>query len=163
MALRPFASVFVLGIIVVTTSSVLAQDAQSAEHPHRFNAPRRTIPTGTTGLQSATTQKDVPTIVRETADSAVLVVVMDSAGREIRQGSGFVVSADGKIVTNYHVIEGATSAVVKLPSGAFFEVEGVLGTDVSKDLAVLKAAGRGFTPRSRLLGPRESHDGRGAA
>ena len=32
-------------------------------------------------------------------------------------GTGFAVSADGKIATNYHVIEGASKIFVKLPKG----------------------------------------------
>ena len=57
-------------------------------------------------------------------------------------GSGFLVSADGKIITNYHVIKGANSAIVKLTDGAFFPVKGVLTWDADKDLAVIKVTGK---------------------
>ncbi len=50
------------------------------------------------------------------------------------------------MVTNFHVIEGATSAVVKFPDGAFYFVEGVLAGDRDRDIAVLKieASGKEF-------------------
>ena len=62
------------------------------------------------------------------------------------QGSGFIVSTDGKVVTNYHVIDGADSAMVKLSDGGIYVVEGIVGADKDKDVAVLKlkASGREF-------------------
>ncbi len=57
-------------------------------------------------------------------------------------GSGFLVSADGEIVTNHHVIKEAHSAVVKLWNGAFFPVAGVLATDTDGDLAIIKVNGK---------------------
>ena len=89
-----------------------------------------------------TGQKEVPEIARDAVKAAVLLVVSDKTGREIRQGSGFVASNDGKIVTNYHVIEGADSALVKFSNGAFYLVEGVLAVDPAMDIAILKAAGK---------------------
>jgi putative serine protease PepD len=53
-------------------------------------------------------------------------------------GSGFVVSADGKIITNEHVVEGATSVTVKLGVNGKAQTAQVLGADASKDLALLK-------------------------
>ena len=61
------------------------------------------------------------------------------------QGSGFFVDRTGKLVTNFHVIEAAASAVVKSSMGAFYPVKGVLGIDKEHDLAVLKVAGSDFT------------------
>ncbi len=53
------------------------------------------------------------------------------------QGSGFVFDSDGHIVTNYHVVEGATELEVAFPSGA--KVRGkVIGTDLDSDLAVIE-------------------------
>ncbi len=53
------------------------------------------------------------------------------------QGSGFVYDADGHIVTNEHVVDGADSVSVKFWNGATYDAE-VVGTDASTDLAVLK-------------------------
>lgn len=53
------------------------------------------------------------------------------------QGSGFVIDKEGHIVTNYHVVEGASEVEVDFPSG--YKTYGdVLGTDLDSDLAVVK-------------------------
>lgn len=59
-------------------------------------------------------------------------------------GSGFVLAANGTVVTNAHVIEGASRIVVTLNSGRELEAE-VLGFDRDSDVAVLKVDGRNLT------------------
>ncbi|MGV0950093.1 MAG: DegQ family serine endoprotease [Azonexus sp.] len=53
------------------------------------------------------------------------------------QGSGFVVSADGTILTNAHVVDGAEEVIVKLTDKREFKAK-VLGLDTASDVAVLK-------------------------
>jgi putative serine protease PepD len=53
------------------------------------------------------------------------------------QGSGFVYDTEGHIVTNDHVVEGATSVKVTFANGATYKAT-VVGTDPSTDLAVIK-------------------------
>ncbi len=52
-------------------------------------------------------------------------------------GSGFIISADGYIVTNHHVIDGAEKITITLNDRREFEAE-VIGSDSLSDLAVLK-------------------------
>ncbi|KIN62141.1 putative trypsin-like serine protease [Sulfitobacter noctilucicola] len=52
-------------------------------------------------------------------------------------GSGFIISEDGKIVTNHHVVDGAEKVSVKLADGRRFDAE-VVGSDPMTDIAVLK-------------------------
>ena len=59
-------------------------------------------------------------------------------------GSGVVISADGYIVTNYHVIAGQTSIQVAVGGDTYDAT--VVGTDESSDLAVLKVNATGLTP-----------------
>jgi Trypsin-like peptidase domain len=87
---------------------------------------------------------DIPAISREARGAVVSIVMADKSGQPIAQGSGFVVSRDGQIVTNYHVIKTGASAVVKLPDGSFFNVDGVLAFDKKRDIAVIKAHGNNF-------------------
>jgi S1-C subfamily serine protease len=89
-------------------------------------------------------QLSVAEIVRRTSDAVVQIVVTDKAGNDLALGSGFIVSADGKIVTNFHVIKGAHSAIAKLANGSFFPVDGVLAADVDGDLVLLKVQGKGL-------------------
>ncbi len=53
------------------------------------------------------------------------------------QGSGFVYDMQGHIITNYHVVEGATDLEVDFPSGVKVRGE-VIGTDLDSDIAVIK-------------------------
>ena len=63
-------------------------------------------------------------------------------------GSGFIISADGYIVTNNHVIEGADEIVVKLHDGRSFKAK-LVGTDPKLDVALLKIPATGL-PAAKL-------------
>ena len=60
-------------------------------------------------------------------------------------GSGFIISEDGYIVTNYHVISGASSVKVTLYNGDTYDAT-VIGGDSDYDVAVLKINATGLTP-----------------
>ncbi|MHC4154078.1 MAG: trypsin-like peptidase domain-containing protein, partial [Planctomycetota bacterium] len=53
------------------------------------------------------------------------------------QGSGFIVSADGYILTNNHVVEDAEEIIVTLRDGVEFKAE-IVGTDTQNEVAVIK-------------------------
>ena len=53
--------------------------------------------------QSAPLRKDIPSIAKA-ANGAIVTIVMGNENRPIAQGTGFLVSPDGAIATNYHVI-----------------------------------------------------------
>ena len=63
----------------------------------------------------------------------------DGAAPAPRQGlgSGFIISEDGQIVTNHHVVAGAEKVTVKLADGRSFDAE-VVGSDAMTDIALLK-------------------------
>jgi hypothetical protein len=56
-------------------------------------------------------------------------------------GSGFVVTKDGKIVTNLHVIRDMKNVTVQTATGEIFDSISVLATDERRDLAIVKIAG----------------------
>jgi Do/DeqQ family serine protease len=58
-------------------------------------------------------------------------------------GSGVVVSADGYVLTNHHVIDNARTVEVELADGRVFKAR-VVGSDAPSDLAVLKLEARGL-------------------
>jgi serine protease Do len=60
-------------------------------------------------------------------------------------GSGFIVSADGYILTNNHVVEGATTVTVRLLDRREFTAH-VIGTDENTDVAVIKIDARNLAP-----------------
>ena len=59
------------------------------------------------------------------------------------QGSGFITRSDGVILTNAHVVEGASEVDVTLPDGRSFSGK-VLGVDPVTDVAVVKVAASGL-------------------
>lgn len=62
------------------------------------------------------------------------------------QGSGVVVDAAGYILTNYHVIEGATAVRVRFSDGRIVDDAHVVGVDPPTDLAVLRVPAEGLIP-----------------
>lgn len=100
--------------------------------------------------QLAPVRKDIPAIAKAANGSIVSIVMSNDKGKAIAQGTGFVVSRDGLIVTNYHVIAEGSSAVAKLPDGEFYSVDGVLAFDKVRDVAIIKAHGKTF--RTLALG-----------
>jgi serine protease Do len=83
-------------------------------------------------------------LVAEMAPAVVSIVVETvsydwfwQAVPETGAGSGIIVSSDGYIVTNNHVVEGAQKVTVTLSDGSAFAAT-VVGTDAQTDLAVVK-------------------------
>lgn len=62
----------------------------------------------------------------------------DSSNQVVATGSGFIATTDGKVVTNFHVINGAYSAVLKLYDGRSYSVSGVVNYDKDRDIAILQ-------------------------
>ncbi len=60
-------------------------------------------------------------------------------------GSGFVVSADGYILTNHHVVDGSDQVTVRLLDRREFKAK-IVGTDPNTDLAVLKIEAKNLVP-----------------
>ncbi|MBJ6983146.1 Do family serine endopeptidase [Luteimonas sp. MC1750] len=68
----------------------------------------------------------------------------DPGGRGgLSMGSGFLVSADGYVITNHHVVDGATAVRVTLPDRRGFDAD-VVGSDEQSDVAVLKIDASGL-------------------
>ena len=96
------------------------------------------------GQQSTLDKKDIATIAKEANGAVVSIVMSDKEGHPLAYGSGFLISKDGWIVTNYHVIKTGSSAMIKLPDGAFLPADGVVASDKGRDVAIIKAHGNDF-------------------
>jgi serine protease Do len=71
--------------------------------------------------------------------------------RRVSSGSGFIITTDGYIMTNNHVVEGATKLQVTLDTGEKFEAD-VIGTDPMIDLGLIKIDPKGKTLPTLPLG-----------
>ena len=90
-------------------------------------------------------------VYASTVNSVVSINTTATAGTNIfgqtvetaSAGSGFIISSDGYIVTNYHVVKGATSVKVTLYSGDTYDAT-VIGGDSDYDVAVIKINASGL-------------------
>jgi S1-C subfamily serine protease len=100
--------------------------------------------TATLTFGSTTTQTSLSvTEIAKKVESVVYIEVAFSDGKGA-SGSGFIISPDGRIVTNYHVIDGAESGKVVLNDETTFTDIKVLGWDKEGDLAIIKISGSGL-------------------
>ncbi|MEU7345550.1 trypsin-like peptidase domain-containing protein [Streptomyces bacillaris] len=99
--------------------------------------------TGSTGTVQGTTVSQsskgtVAGVAEAVSPTIVEIGATSSAGKST--GSGVVITEDGEIVTNNHVISGAQQIEVTLSTGRTYTAD-VVGTDPDKDLALIKLRG----------------------
>jgi S1-C subfamily serine protease len=112
----------------------------------------------------AADEKSTISLFEHTRDSVVFIstsaVVRDFWSRDVLSvprgtGSGFIWDDAGHVVTNYHVIEGASEATVKLADGSNYKCS-LVGASPAHDIAVLKIGSGYKRPSPVPLGT--SHD-----
>jgi len=136
----PAAFALYLGVCMVGGGALLAgcgADAEAAETVE------------TVAAQAAETQaaphlpinydphKSLAPMIKAVGPAVVAVYTQGRGGQPKGAGSGFILSADGLVVTNHHVVEGAAGLEVRLSTGQRFRAE-VLGSDQATDLALLR-------------------------
>lgn len=125
-----------------TTTSALEQDSAASRAtvvPPSSGFDPRTFP----GAGSGATTTDATSATAATAAHQVgLVTIVTTLGYEDAQaaGTGIVLTADGEILTNNHVIDGATELEVTVESTGAVYAATVVGTDATADVAVLQLA-----------------------
>ena len=92
-----------------------------------------------TGL-STDLEADLIALYERINPSVVQIFIFDESQIPIGSGTGFVYDGDGHIVTNNHVVAGATALEVVFPDGERRSAE-IGGTDVDSDLGVVRVEG----------------------
>ena len=87
---------------------------------------------------------DVAGVVDHVAPSMVTISTDVEGGHAL--GTGVIISADGEILTNAHVVNGASSIRVRLSGETEPREANLLAEDVGNDLALLRMAGDGYQP-----------------
>ena len=96
--------------------------------------------------QTLVSEQSATVSVAERISPAIVTIeVTTTSGESV--GSGVIYSADGWIVTNRHVVEGATAMTVHLEDGRDFPGR-VYGVDTLTDLAIVKVEATGLTAAS---------------
>src|SRR4030095_16066978 len=80
-------------------------------------------------------------IAREQSKAVVIIEALDERGSVTGQGSGFIVTTQGAVVTNLHVVLGASSVRVQLPGGDAYKTSDLVDVDEAKDIAIVKVKG----------------------
>jgi TonB family protein len=78
-------------------------------------------------------------VAAQVAPAVILISIFDSSGKLLRNGTGFFISEDGRLVTSRSVVEGGAHAVAKTSDGRIHNVSGVLANGGTLDLVLLKA------------------------
>jgi serine protease Do len=106
----------------------------------------------TTGVSNSTRDLTIPEIASIALKSVVEITTETvQTGSRMRQyisqgaGSGVIITQDGYIVTNHHVIEGASRITVTTSEGRNYTAT-LVGTDKRTDLAVIKIDAEGLQP-----------------
>jgi len=97
------------------------------------------VPTSKPVLPSLSKQieesnESLPSIIKRIAPSIVIVFAYDDKGEFLKLGSGFFISQNGDIVTNYHVVEGASSAQIKASDGKTYAIARIIAADKQNDI-----------------------------
>jgi S1-C subfamily serine protease len=77
-------------------------------------------------------------LAKQTRPAVYLLVLQDEDGKTIGAGTGFLVSSDGLLVTNQHVVAEAHTIIAKAENGGLFPVTRIIATDSRNDLALIQ-------------------------
>jgi serine protease Do len=81
---------------------------------------------------------DIPALVQKAKPAVVEILTFDRQNNLLKTGTGFFVSSDGWLLTNYHVISGGNSVMAKTPTGAVYVLKGIVFTSETYDVACLQ-------------------------
>ncbi|NBT89266.1 MAG: LysM peptidoglycan-binding domain-containing protein [Verrucomicrobia bacterium] len=87
---------------------------------------------------SAAEVPDLRALAKQARPAVYLLAIQDEDGEVKGSGTGFLVSPDGLLVTNHHVVAGAKQILAKAENGGLFPVIRVVATDPANDLALLQ-------------------------
>ncbi|MFZ4984482.1 MAG: S1C family serine protease [Blastocatellia bacterium] len=83
-------------------------------------------------------------IARSQSRAVVVIETLDVRGTLVSQGSGFIVTPSGAIVTSLHVLRGGASIRVRLANGDTYLTTEVVDVDELKDIAIVRIKGYGL-------------------
>ena len=143
--LAVFASLFgliggIVGAFVERETSL--RDANSAATVTQVTSAPVVVASGSNNMADSL----ILSVATRLANSVVTVLSTlgetDVAGRSV--GTGVVLTSNGEILTNAHVVEGATSVVVRFAGETEPRVAKILATDIGNDLALIKVEATGL-------------------
>jgi len=123
----------ILALVVLAVAMLACQaTAFQPQQPAPANEPVLPVAPIASNAANPATQQDGLVVLYESVSPGTVAIITDQG-----QGSGFVYDGQGNVVTNYHVIEGATTVEVRFTSG-YMAYGTIIGTDLDSDLAIIK-------------------------
>ncbi len=97
------------------------------------------VPASDPALPSLPEQKEestenLPSLIKKIKPSVVVVFAYDNKGEFLQLGSGFFISQNGDIITNYHLLYGASSAEIKTSDGKTYPITYIIAGDEQNDI-----------------------------
>ncbi|AYG81514.1 Periplasmic serine endoprotease DegP [Streptomyces hundungensis] len=138
-------SVGLIAAVAIVAAAMGGGTASLVEH--YVGNDRASVSSGVSGTNASnSTNGTVSGVAKAVMPSIVEINATSGSGEST--GAGVIITAGGEIITNNHVISGATSVKVKLSDGKSYTAK-VVGTDPDKDLALIKLNGAsGLKPAS---------------
>ena len=123
----------ILALVVLALAMLACQAASlQTQQPLSVSEPVLPVaPIDSNAVNPAAEQGGLVALYESVSPGAVAIITDQG------QGSGFVYDAQGNVVTNYHVIEGAKTVEVRFTSG-YMTYGTIIGTDLDSDLAIIK-------------------------
>jgi S1-C subfamily serine protease len=118
-------------VVLILAMLACQSPSLSAQEPTAVVPVVPVIPQDTNATNPAVEQDGLVTLFENVSPGTVAILTDQG------QGSGFVYDGAGHVITNYHVIEGATLIEIHFTSG-YMAYGTVIGTDLDSDLAVIK-------------------------
>ena len=126
--------------VVQVAATPLPTQRQAPTRPPQAQT-TATAPQPVIGIQTNEIETAVTQAVEKVGPAVVTVVGQVGAFGDVSTGSGVIISEDGFVLTNHHVIEDAGDLYIILADGSQLPAV-VVGADLFSDLAVLKATGK---------------------
>jgi hypothetical protein len=81
---------------------------------------------------------DIPALVQKAKPAIVEILTYDQQNKLLKTGTGFFISPDGELLTNYHVISGGSLIMAKMPNGAVFLLKSIVTASETYDIVKLQ-------------------------
>jgi S1-C subfamily serine protease len=137
-------AVLALGIVAaLALSACTTGSTNTTTQPQPNGSPAANFPSSSSAIDTGAGR--VVGVVKSVLPAVVNVVNKGPDGSPAGEGTGFIVRSDGVVVTNFHVVEGASSLAVLTSAHDPVSYDArVIGGDVEADVAVLKIDATGL-------------------
>lgn len=140
----PVVAAIICAILGLAACSVVAIGVYHFTHTNHNNVTSRNAVENDGNKATTSTENSISKVAEQVSPSVVSIITsvatrsIFGASQQQAAGTGIVVSKDGYVLTNYHVVDGASAVHVVLNDGTAYDDVTVVGRDPLNDVAYLK-------------------------